>query len=248
MKKLLPLLLIIIGVVTLVGCGIIGSNDGKHTDPIATQKNPILVDVNQFANISSTELISQLGEPSEISESSCNSVFEIPCVYFDYDTTTDLGEVSFALVNDRVVRFTSYNTFAYKDKDVVLEQFGITKGDSCVQIINTDTALRYRCPSNQVDDFWITLIEDNTVGFLQLTYDMEYYEEWYLPLASSEEIEYKSNSEQIMKTMLTSPKTARFPWYDWEYGKNLFYIAVSSYVDAQNAFGVETRNTFTFVY
>ena len=77
---------------------------------------------------------------------------------------------------------------------------------------------------------------------------MEYYEEWYLPLTSSEQIQYKTNAELTMKSLLVSPKSADFPWYDWQYGKNQFYISISSYVDAKNAFGAEIRHTFSFVY
>lgn len=69
-----------------------------------------------------------------------------------------------------------------------------------------------------------------------------------MPLTSHEEVEYKSDAELTVESLLISPATADFPWYDWEYGKNLFYILVSSYVDSENAFGVEIRNTFTFVY
>ena len=77
---------------------------------------------------------------------------------------------------------------------------------------------------------------------------MFYYEEWYMPLSSSEEINIKTTTETTVKSLLKAPKTADFPWYDWKYGKNQFYIGVSSYVDAQNSLGAEVRSEFYFIY
>lgn len=223
------------------------SNESKN-DQQSASKNTVVLDVEKYGNISADELVALVGEPDEISQSTCQGAFDIPCVYYEYNNADTLGEVSFVLVNNQVVRFTSYSEYPYESKDAVLAQFGITKESSCAIAADTNVALRYRCPSAKVDDFWINLIDGDTFEFLQITYDMEYYEEWYLPLTSSEVIEYKTDAELTMKSLLTSPKTADFPWYDWEYGKNLFYILVSSYVDAENAFGAEMRNTFTFVY
>lgn len=68
----------------------------------------VFCDVEQFANISGEELIALLGEPDSISDGTCSGAFEISCVYYDYSDNEILGEVSFALVNNEVVRFTSY--------------------------------------------------------------------------------------------------------------------------------------------
>lgn len=250
--------IILLALIAIFIIATIDSNNNGNSDdpppststnaPVSSSKNTVVLDVEKYGNISADELVALVGEPDEISQSTCQGAFEIPCVYYEYSNAGTLGEVSFVLVNDQVVRFTSYSEYPYESKDAVLAQFGITKESSCAVAANTNVALRYRCPSAKVDDFWINLIDGDTFEFLQITYDMEYYEEWYLPLTSSEEIEYKTDAELTMKSLLTSPKTADFPWYDWEYGKNLFYILVSSYVDAENAFGVEMRNTFTFVY
>ena len=230
-------------------------DSGLNADKPSTSTNEtvsppinVIIDVEKFGNISGSELIALIGEPDDISQSACQGAFDIPCVYYDYNNADTLGEVSFVLVNDQVVRLTSYSTYSFEGQEAVLAQFGITKESSCAVFADTGVALRYRCPSAKVDDFWINLIDGSNFGYIQVTYDMEYYEEWYLPLTSSEEIEYKTNAESIMKTLLTLPNTAKFPLYDWVYGKNLFYIGVSSYVDSENAFGVEVRSTFNFVY
>lgn len=208
----------------------------------------VVCDITQFANITGEELIALLGQPDDISKGTCTGAFDIPCVYYDYNNEETLGEVSFALVNNNVAKFTSYNNYSYAGKENVLACFGIEKGQDCVVAADTETALRYRCPSDTVDDFWISLIEDNTFGSLQVTYDMLYYEEWYLPTNTTEQASYQTKTETAVKSILKSPKTADFPLLAWSFGKNRFYFAVQSYVDAQNSFGAVVRSEFTFIY
>lgn len=208
----------------------------------------VICDVEQFANITGEELIALLGQPDDISEGTCTGAFEIPCVYYDYNNEETLGEVSFALVNNNVAKFTSYNNYSYAGKENVLACFGIEKSQNCVVAADTGTALRYRCPSEPVDDFWVNLIEDDTFGSLQVTYDMLYYDEWYLPTSTTEQASYQTKTETAVKSILKSPKTADFPLLDWFFGKNHFYFAVQSYVDAQNSFGAVVRSDFTFIY
>jgi hypothetical protein len=210
----------------------------------------VLCDVEQFANITGEELIALLGDPDSISDGTCSGAFEIPCVYYDYNDDEVLGEVSFALVNNEVIRFTSYkDDYEYTGKGSVLEDFGIEKGENCAIAADTGVALRYRCPSDVVDDFWINLIEDDTFGFLQVTYEMMYYEEWYLPMDISEQSNYQYWTQETVKSLLKAPKSADFPNItEWAIVANPFYVAVQSYVDAQNSFGAEVRSDFTFIY
>lgn len=210
----------------------------------------ILCDVEQFANITGEELIALLGEPDSISDGTCSGAFEIPCVYYDYNNEKTLGKVSFTLVNDEVVRFTSRkNDYEYTGKGSILDNFGIEKGEKSVVAADTGVALRYRCPSDTVDDFWINLIEDDTFGFLQVTYEMMYYEEWYLPMEIGEKSNYQYWTQEAVKSLLKAPKSADFPNItNWAIVANPFYVAVQSYVDAQNSFGAEVRSKFTFIY
>lgn len=161
-----------------------------------------------------------------------------------------LGEVSFALVNGRVVRFTAYKDFPRFDKKNILARLGVEKGENCALVADTGTALRYRCPSEAVDDIWCNLIDNDTFGFLQVTYDMQYYEEWYLTLSNDEFYAYRYNTENVITSLLTFPESAEFPWNNenWHIAKNAFYVIVQSYVDAHNAFGAKVRNQFTCIY
>ena len=69
-------------------------------------------------------------------------------------------------------------------------------------------------------------------------------------LTSAQEVYLKSATQEYVKSVLNSPSTADFPWYDWQYSKNYKtkVVTVSSYVDAQNLFGAEIRNQFTLMY
>ena len=222
-------------------------------ETVSTDKDDgqVVCDVTKYANISSAELIALLGEPDDKTETTPTAGYvEIPCTYFDYYDTDELGEVSFVLINDTVVKFTAYNEFPfYKNKNDLLESLNITKSDNCAMVIDTETALRFRCATDEIDDLWVTNIEDKTYGFLAITYDMIYFEEWYLPMSTSEETQYQVWTQDYVKSILKAPKSADFPnILKWAIAKNKFYIATQSYVDAINSFGAEIRSDFTFIY
>lgn len=251
-KKLICSVLVLALCISLVACGSSGGGEGNSTDKneaTSQPQNAIVFAVEDYGNISGAKLIELLGEPNEIAESTCQGAFDIPCVYYEYYDIDILGEASFVLVNDQVVRLTSYSEYPYGGKNKVLGQFGIEKAESCALAADTNVAVRYRCPSAKVDDFWVNLIDGDSFGFLQITYDMEYYEEWYLPMSISEQSDYQYWTQEYVKSILKSPKSADFPNIsDWALVKNNFYVAAQSYVDAVNSFGAEVRSKFTFIY
>lgn len=230
-----------------------GNNQGTTQGEVVdgdVQKAELVYDVSQFSKISGADLIAILGQPDSAEEGTCNGAFEVPCVYYEYNNAEGLGEVSFVLVNNSVVRFTSYNEYPYKDGKEILGEFGITEGENCVKAADTDAALRYRCPADGIDDFNVQLIDGNTFGCLQVTYDMSFYEEWYLPMSISDKSDYQYWTQETVKQLLKAPKSADFPSITngWSFGRNQHYVAVQSYVDAQNSFGAEIRSEFTFIY
>lgn len=249
MKKISMILLTIVLIFGLTACG--GGADTTNNNGTEQNKVEVVCDITKYANLTSTELIELLGEPDNIEKTTpSNGFVDIPCVYYDYNNTEELGEVSFVFINNKVAQLISYKEFQFPGEEEVFTIFNIELSENGAVAENNDTTLRVRCPSEEVDDFWISNIdkEKGTFDFLKITYDMEFFEEWYLPLTSQEEIYFKSDAETLVKSMLVSPKSADFPAYDWQYGKNLFYILTSSYVDSKNAFGVEMRTTFTIVY
>ena len=228
-----------------------GTTQGNVTSD-DVQKDNLVYDVTQFSKISGAELIAILGQPDSVDEGTCNGAFEIPCVYYDYNNAEGIGEVSFVLVNNSIVRFTSYQNYPFTDGDAILAEFGIEKGENCVTVANTEIALRYRCPADGIDDFRAELIDGDTFGYLQVTYDMSFYEEWYLPMSFSDisDFLYWTRTEETVKQLLKAPKSADFPSITngWSFGRNQYYVAVQSYVDAQNSFGAQIRSEFTLIY
>ena len=237
-------------VLSFAGCSDTAGNNSTPGATSSPSTQNIVCDVTKFANISSTELISLLGEPDDISEPTPAVGFvEIPCTYYDYYDTEELGEVSFLLVNDSVAKFTSYHSYPYGKKNKILADLNVKKSDSCVMAEDTETALRFRCLTDEIDDLWITNIDGDTYGFLAVTYDMLYFEEWYLPVSISEKSDYQYWTQEYVKSILKSPKSANFPnVMNWAVVKNNFYVAAQSYVDAINSFGAEIRSDFTFIY
>lgn len=238
----------VIGVVVLLAI-VLTACSGPAAN--STGKNvTVLCDVEKFANISSAQLVAILGEPDNVEKTTTNGFAEFPCVYYEYNNAKELGEVSFILINDAVVKLVSYHNYAYNGGKTILESFNLTAGDSCGSE-KTDTYARYRCITDKVDDLWITLIDKGSDTFesLQVTYDMYYFAEWYMTMDTAEESNYQYWTQESVKSILKAPNTAKFPSIlEWKFGKNPYYVGVQSYVDAQNSFGAQIRNEFYFLY
>lgn len=70
-------------------------------------------------------------------------------------------------------------------------------------------------------------------------------------LSEDEQSLYLYQAEENVKQCLRSPSTAKFPnWYSgsWRIGRKDDVISVSSYVDAQNAFGAVIRSEFVLQF
>ena len=59
-----------------------------------------------------------------------------------------------------------------------------------------------------------------------------------------------SSTKEIIKNILKSPSTAKFPWdySEWAVGKENGSTIVQGYVDSQNGFGAMIRSTFQVTY
>ena len=234
------ILLVLISVI-MISC----SNQNNESNKLDIE---VFCDISQFANITPLQLEAIMGNPDEIIErdATYSGFVDIPCVYYEY-TDDKLGELLFCFVNGEVVKFTAYGELPYYGKDTI-KSLNCEMGNT-YNII--DTSQRFRCPTNIIDDVHITAIDEetNTYASLSVTYDMKYFEKWYLPMSVSEETDYQIYTEKNVKSLLKSPKTADFANInDWNFGKNDFYVVVQSYVDAQNSFGAIIRSEFAFVY
>ena len=258
MKKIIALFLTLLIIVCFSACSK-SENDTSSTDTVidsGTVSADNKYNVSKYASISSKELIEILGQPSSVDNGYGKGFCDIPCVYYNYDNHETFGSLSFAIINDSVVRLSSYKTYDYKESDLtdtdgLLKYFGIEKQENCETIVQNELAHRYRCPSQNVDDFYIGLIgqaKDDCFGILEVTYDMSYYEEWYLPYEYDEWTGYKAQTETTIKSMLHSPNSAKFPYDSWDFAKNDYYFKVVGKVNADNLFGATLTYDFTFIY
>lgn len=213
-------------------------------------KPAVILDVTQFANISSAQLKGILGEPSKTEKTDFKGTVTVPCVYYDYDNIKGLSEVEFTLINDKVIEMLTYTDLSYGKGQDMLSRLGITKPENTYKAVDQKTAVRYRCPTSAIDDVWVGNIDSakDTFGFLRVTYDLFYSEQWYVPVTTQEQASYTVSTKDAVKSILKSPKSADFPFLDWSFAKNPWYVAVQSYVDAQNSFGANIRSNFTFIY
>lgn len=211
------------------------------------EAKPVVFDVTQFINISSQELVSIMGKPDEIIETTERGFTDFPCTLYDY-VNHELGFVRFDLINDCVYRITINGELPYNSGDILTTLNVQIENEEF--ITTDDMYIKYQYPTNDIDLIHATIIDEEKDTYLSLSveFDSQYFNEWPVPVGSTEPGEYRVITEDYVKSVLLSPNTASFPWFDWTYKKNDYYFLVESYVDAENAFGAEVRNYFTFIY
>ncbi len=230
------------------------SNDYEITE-LQNTDSVLSFDVTRFANISGKELISMLGEPSSVDDGYCKGFCDIPAVYYNYENDKTFGNVIFVLVNNSVVKMTSNNFYSYENDyfdnvEDTLSYFGMKKGDDFETVVENDIARRYRCPSDNVDDvfFGPSFGVKGGFGQLEVTYDMSYYEEWYLPTEYNEFAKFNPHSQEFIKLFLNYPNTAKFSALNYNDKSNDYYFWISSTVKAENAFGVASEYVYNVIY
>lgn len=63
-----------------------------------------------------------------------------------------------------------------------------------------------------------------------------------------EKSDYNIRCMHVIKSLLVSPSTAKFPnILHWRFGKDKGILTVQSYVDSQNAYGAKIRSNFQFI-
>ena len=92
-------------------------------------------------------------------------------------------------------------------------------------------------------EYYDTVLYNEDQGYLSTISDV------YVPETKVDSTTYATlqvNTEDVIKRVLKSPSTAKFPWLDgWSISREDNKYTVSGYVDAQNGFGAEVRSYFT---
>lgn len=96
---------------------------------------------------------------------------------------------------------------------------------------------------------------DSTVRSIKLGVDTDIYRQGYEPyniedyiMDSDIQTTLQMKAEDKVKLHLNYPSTADFPLLDWSFGRDHELYSVSSTVEAENAFGVESDVSFKLIY
>lgn len=220
--------------------------DNNTTD---TNKTDIAFDVTKFSNITSQQLISILGQPDNITETNERGFTSFPCKLYDYENH-ELGFLRFDLINDKVTAISINGELPYNNGNV-LDTLNV-KIENDDHFSEGDMYKKWECPTDDIDLIHITIIdnEKDIYKSLSVEFDSRYYHEWNLPIfyGTISPGEYNVITQELIKSIFVSPKSADFPMLDWTYKRNDYYFLVESYVDVENYFGAEIRHYFSIVY
>lgn len=171
MRKVLVLMCIVL---FLSACG--GSNETKS-------KVDILIDVNQYARVTSEELVKLLGEPESIEDyewSVPKTGESIVGKLYIYQK----NKFEFVLFEDSVARLNVYSgqywgyddsVIEFQKEEDIFSMFNIQPNNNLKKIEDTNYALRYSQVSDKVADVWIQDIKENTLGSAKITYNLNYF-------------------------------------------------------------------------
>lgn len=248
MKKLILLSICAITSFCLIAC----SGNGASTNQTsASVEEKMIIDAEQFAEISPEKLIEIMGEPE--STESWNYDTELGT----YATTTytyDNGCLEFLVIDEKVLKMNIFspryqdntaNSFSYEKEKDIFALIGITDIKDIIKISDTNSALRYQRISDSIDDLWIPDLDskNNTFDSIKITYDQFYFGN--LAISSSDGLSIQNSAQEFVKQVLLSPSSAKFPKSsEWKMAETKEGIIVQSYVDSPNALGVTIRSEF----
>lgn len=243
--------IILIGIIIVIS-GAIKDNDYSSDVP----QQDTIIDATQFANISAEELTSIMGEPSAVDEFSQEiEGYTFPVQRYSYED----GLYEFLIIENKVVRLTvnsphywtgegDYFYYNSNKSSTVFDPFEITPSDNMVRIANTGYALRYQLVTDNIDEFYVLECDpdNNTFGSARITYDQLYFGNLSVP--SLDRFNLENQCEELVKSILQSPSTAKFPSdSEWNIYDNINGTIIQAYVDAQNGFGAELRSEFQII-
>lgn len=123
------------------------------------------------------------------------------------------------------------------------------------EMLDHDGLIGYRMTANNIKNIIVYTTQENQI--VTLKYVDKVLCENGIPvdniknytLTDSETNDLMYNTEQIIKSILKSPSTAKFPTIlDYSFSKNKEEITVQAYVDSQNSFGAMIRSEFKVTY
>ena len=159
-------------VVVLTSCSNATSNSqgesSDNTQGSNESKAEIVFDVSKFANISGQQLISILGQPNNITQTTERGFTTFPCELYDYENH-ELGFLRFDLINDKVTAISINGELPYNGGNV-LETLNV-EIENDDYFSEGDMYKKWECPTSTIDLVHITVI-DNEKDVYKSTYDV----------------------------------------------------------------------------
>lgn len=166
MKKLL--FGISVSALMLFGCG-----DGNVES--AEENVDVLFDVTEYSRIGSDELITKLGEPSEIDADYMEGSL--------YEYEHEVGHLEFILHDDAVTRLNIWSNEVWSGEGEQLPYYEVdtmkhfnVDATRDFKVNETPTTMTISPVSDTVAEFSIELIDEDAFDLLKVTYDVRPYE------------------------------------------------------------------------
>lgn len=164
-------------------CLIIGIVINGLNTPAATAEQPseeemkkaeFVIDVTQFALISPDDLTSIMGESESVEtwEYSSPNGNKYQATTYGYDN----GNMEIIVIDDKVVRFTVYDTGTFNSAREALSIFGIEPNPEFTVSEDNGFAIKYRNIADTISEFWLISDGNGKVDTLKVTYDSSYFE------------------------------------------------------------------------
>ena len=143
----------------------------------------VMIDVNQFSRISSSELVEIMGEPQKIDDyewlvpKTGKSIVGKLYIYED-------SKYEFILFDDKVVKLDIYSgtfmgyddsRFSFDSEEDIFAMFNIEPNSNMKKTADTNYALRFSPISETVADVWIQEISDDQFDIAKFTYNVNYF-------------------------------------------------------------------------
>lgn len=143
----------------------------------------VVIDVNQFSRISSSDLVEIMGEPKKIDDyewsvpKSGESIVGKLYIYED-------NKYEFILFNDEVSRLNIYSgvymgyddsRLPLKNEQDIFSMFNIQPNDSMKKTADNGYTLRFSPVSDTIADVWIQEIKDQQFDIVKITYNVNYF-------------------------------------------------------------------------
>lgn len=179
MKRILTILLTFVLALGLMSCGKSSSNSQSST--VAVEK---IIDVNQFARITSEDLKKIMGEPENIEDWNFDSSNgkSYPTKTYTYKN----GEFEFMIIDNSVVRMNihseKYNktdgkSITFNDEKSLFSILGIEPSSNVKKVDDTGAALKYQLVSDKVAEVWVAIMDKKakTMDEIKITYNLNYF-------------------------------------------------------------------------